>query len=191
MDKLLNLKIKMRNYYDHSLLIKQFTIALFFLALSSFVFSQTLNSKMDKLVEKLDLLAIKSPLELVYLQTNKDIYETGEDLWFKANILDSHSFIPSVSSKTLYLQLIDEKTGQALWNEKYEIQKGFSDGHVFFKDSLTEGVYLLAAYTGNTFFRDSTASSAICKITVKKDMKPRIIVTHDFNRLYYRPNDSI
>ena len=140
------------------------------------------NPKTDQLVEKLDLLAIKSPLELIYLQTNKDIYETGEDLWFKANILDSHSFIPSDSSKTLYLQLINEKTGQAFWNEKYEIQNGFSDGHLILAENLTEGDYLLEAYTGNTFFQDSTASSTICKITVKKDIKPRITVTHDFNR---------
>jgi len=181
----------MTNYHYHSMQFKRFTIAIFFLAFSSFAFSQSLNPKMDKLVEKLNLLAVKSPLELVYLQTNKDIYETGEDLWFKAYILDSHSFIPSVSSKTLYLQLIDEKTGQALWNEKYEIQKGFSDGHLLLQENLTEGDYLLAAYTGNTFFRDSTASTAICKISVKKDMKPRITVTHHFNRLYYRPNDSI
>jgi hypothetical protein len=181
----------MTNYHDHRLLGKRFTTALFFLALSSFAFSQSLDPKMDKLVEKLNLLAVKSPLELIYLQTNKDIYETGEDLWFKAYILDSHSFIPSVSSKTLYLQLIDEKTGEALWNEKYEIKKGFSDGHLLLQENLTEGDYLLAAYTGNTLFRDSTASSAICRITVKKDMKPRITVTHDFNRLYYRPNDSI
>lgn len=29
------------------------------------------------------------PSELIYLQTGKDIYETGEDLWFKAYQLDA------------------------------------------------------------------------------------------------------
>lgn len=32
------------------------------------------------------------PPELIYIQTSKDIYETGEDLWFKAYQLDAQSF---------------------------------------------------------------------------------------------------
>ena len=49
------------------------------------------------------------PSELVYLQTNKGIYETGEDLWFKAYGLDAQSFGLSDRSKTLYLQMMDAK----------------------------------------------------------------------------------
>ena len=30
-------------------------------------------------------------LELVYLQTDKGIYETGEDLWFKTYVMDAQS----------------------------------------------------------------------------------------------------
>ena len=33
-------------------------------------------------------------LELVYLQTDKGIYETGEDLWFKTYTLDAQSLAP-------------------------------------------------------------------------------------------------
>ena len=91
---------------------------------------------MDKLAGELNSLVKNSPAELVYLQTNKGIYESGEDLWFKAYLLDTRSFIPSVQSQTLYLQVINEKTGQAVWQEKYEVRNGFADGHVFLPDSL-------------------------------------------------------
>ena len=38
--------------------------------------------------------------ELVYLQTDKGIYETGEDLWFKTYTLDAQSLALSDRSKT-------------------------------------------------------------------------------------------
>jgi len=153
--------------------------------------AQTNNPLMDKLADRINSPALKTPVELVYLQTNKDIYETGEDLFFKAYILDRHSFIPSATCKTLYLQLINEKSGLAIISDKYEIQNGFADGHAFLPENLTEGDYILAAYTVNSFYNDSTAQNAVCRIKVKKDVNPHISVTHDFNRFYYGSKDSI
>jgi hypothetical protein len=46
-------------------------------------FSQV-NPIAEKLAGPLRLFAKNSPSELVYIQANKGIYETGEDLWFKA-----------------------------------------------------------------------------------------------------------
>ena len=171
--------------------VKKFFLLLLFSMISLYNVAQTGNVSMDKLADRINSLALKSPIELVYLQTNKDIYESGEDLWFKAYVLDRHSFIPSTSCKTLYLQLINEKSGLAVLSDKYEILNGFADGHAFLQDNLPEGDYLLAAYTGNSFYNDSTAQNGVCRIKVKKDVKPRISVTHEFNRLFYRPKDSI
>ncbi|MCD8262619.1 MAG: hypothetical protein LUD15_15045, partial [Bacteroides sp.] len=43
------------------------------------------------------------PSELLYIQTSKGIYETGEDLWFKVYQLDAQSLGLSTGSETLYL----------------------------------------------------------------------------------------
>lgn len=53
------------------------------------LFSQTQNpaSSIDQLAERLNSHAKNHPPEQVYLQTSKGIYESGEDLWFKAYIL--------------------------------------------------------------------------------------------------------
>jgi len=177
---------------SNSKLFKKYLISLFIFSFSPFIaISQTSNVIMDKLLEQLQSLSQNSQAELVYLQTNKDIYETGEDLWFKAYLLDNHNFTPSGLSQTLYLQVINEKTGLAVWNEKYEIQNGFADGHVFLQDNLIEGNYLLAAYTGSSFYNDSTGFNAFYKIKVKKNMNPRITVKNEFNRLFYNVNDTI
>lgn len=146
---------------------------------------------MEKLANRLNALTQKSPAELAYIQTSKGIYETGEDLWFKVYLLDAHYFVPSALSRTLYLQMVKENTNRVVWQEKYEIKNGFADGHVFLRDSLSEGDYLLEAYTGHSFFNDSTAFYATRKITLRKNMAPRPAVTAGLNRVFYKKGDPI
>ena len=57
-------------------------------------------------------------LELVYLQTDKGIYETGEDLWFKTYTLDAQSLALSDRSKTLFVEMLNAKDS-IVWQEKY------------------------------------------------------------------------
>lgn len=90
------------------------------------------------------------PSELVYLQTNKGIYETGEDLWFKAYGLDAQSFGLSDRSKTLYLQMMDAKDS-VVWREKYPIENGIADGHVYMDEKLVEGIFLWKHIPGTRF----------------------------------------
>jgi hypothetical protein len=140
---------------------------------------------------KLNSIDKKQSTELIYLQTSKGIYEAGEDLWFKAYILDAQHFIPSGLSKTLYLQLINEETRQIFWQEKYEIIKRFADGHVFLQDTLPEGNYLLAAFTANSFFNDSSEFESFRRIIVKKDMKPRVSVKAEFSQPVFSEGETI
>ena len=88
------------------------------------------QQSVDLLSSKLDSLAKRQASELNYIQTNKDIYETGEDLWFKTYVLDAQFLTPSLLSQTLYLQLLNKKNKQAVWEEKYPLENGFANGHV-------------------------------------------------------------
>jgi hypothetical protein len=134
------------------------------------VHSQSLNNRQNELALKLHSLAKNAPPELAYIQTSKDIYETGEDLWFKVYLLDAQYLTPSGLSETLYLQLLNESTKKAVWQEKYEIQNGFADGRVNLESSLPEGDYFLSAYTANSFFNDSTEFYAVRRIKVVTDI---------------------
>jgi len=145
----------------------------------------------DQLAEGLHNLTKSQAPELVYIQTSKGIYETGEDLWFKAYILNAQYFSPSLLSKTLYLQLLKEGNNHPVWQEKYEIRSGFADGHVFLQDTLPEGEYLLAACTGYSIFNDSSEFNAVRKITVKKDMQPQVSLTAKFSKPSFTKGDTI
>lgn len=93
--------------------------------------------------------------DVVYLQTSKGIYETGEDVWFKAYLFDAQSFGFSDRSKTLYLQMVDKKDS-VVWQEKYPIENGIAEGHVYIDEKLTEGAYSLEGYTRYSFRNDTT-----------------------------------
>ena len=83
------------------------------------------QQSIDSVICKMREDIFSRPSELIYLQTGKDIYEAGEDLWFKAYQLDVQTFGLSDKSKTLYLQMINSKDS-VVWQEKY--QDGIANG---------------------------------------------------------------
>lgn len=180
--------IQYRNFIS---LVKSAFIVVLFLCFYHSSLSQNNNQPFEKLSIQLDSLSHNHAAELIYLQTSKGIYETGEDLWFKAYILNAQYLTPSALSQTLYLQLLNTKNLQPVWQEKYEINNGFSDGHVFINDTLSEGNYLLAAYTQHSFSKNQSYFKYIRKIVVKKDLKPRVTVTAEFSQTSFGKGDSI
>lgn len=109
------------------------------------------------------------PSELIYLQTGKDIYETGEDLWLKAYQLDAKSFALSEQSETLYLQMLNDKDS-VVWAEKYPIEKGITEGHVYIDAKLSEGNYRLGTYTRHSYYNDTTGISPERKIRIVRNI---------------------
>ena len=108
-------------------------------------------------------------LELVYLQTDKGIYETGEDLWFKTYTLDAQSLALSDRSKTLFVEMLNAKDS-IVWQEKYPILSGIAEGHVYVDKDLKEGDYRIHAYTRFSFLNDTLRPVYPKKIRVVKSI---------------------
>lgn len=102
------------------------------------------------------------PEERLYLQTSKDIYETGEDLWFKAYQLNTQSFSLSDKSKTLYLEMAG-LNDSVVWQEKYPVRYGITAGHVYVDERLPEGEYRLRGYTKCSFYMNDTVTPIASK----------------------------
>ncbi|WP_156101300.1 hypothetical protein [Flavobacterium gilvum] len=130
----------------------------------------------DNLAEQLQSLSKNNASDLVYLQTSKGIYETEEDFWFKGYVLDAQNFTPSVRNKILFVQLIQDKTDKAVWENKYEIENGFVNGHLFLQDTLQEGIYTLAAYSSASYMKNTKEFYAVKKLEILKTInhKPTI-----------------
>ena len=142
-----------------------------------FLFGMNLTTSMvhsqesiDSLVNHIESSFSSHPSESIYFQTSKDIYETGEDLWFKAYQLDAQTFGLSDKSKTLYLQMINPKDS-VVRQEKYPIENGIVSGHVYIDEKLSEGDYFLEGYTKHSFYKNDTAGiTPTRKIRIVKNM---------------------
>lgn len=107
--------------------------------------------------------------ELIYLQTDKGIYETGEDLWFKAYSLNAHDLFLSNRSKTLFVEMFNTKDS-IVWQEKYPILSGIVEGHIYVDKELKEGDYSIHAYTRYSFQNDSLRPVYPKKIHIVKNI---------------------
>ncbi len=132
--------------------------------------------------------------DIVYLLPSKEICETGEDLWFKAYLMDKQTLALSDKSQTLYLQVRNEK-GEVIWSEKYPLMAGRGDGHIYIGENWQQGDYYMEGYTRSSFTADSTTNThprrirvvervtqmdSISAETVKSDSIQRLTAKHRF-----------
>ncbi len=133
--------------------------------------------------------------DIVYLLPSKEICETGEDLWFKAYLMDKQTLALSDKSQTLYLQVRNEK-GEVIWSEKYPLMAGRGDGHIYIGENWQQGEYYMEGYTRSSFTADSTTNThprrirvvervtqmdSISAETVKSDSIQRLTAKHRFD----------
>ena len=108
--------------------------------------------------------------EKLFVQTNKNIFVAGEELWFKAWIVNSLSHKYFSHSKTLFVDLVNEKdsaVAQLLLN----IPSQKTEGLIRLSDSLREGYYWLRLYTA-TIQKYDTNSVLVSPIYVTNKKFP-------------------
>ena len=93
--------------------------------------------------------------DFVYLFPSKEIAETGEDLFFKAYLMDKETMALSRRSLTLYLEIRTERDS-LVWSEKYPLVDGRGDGHIYIGQNWPQGEYFLEGYTKSSFTADTT-----------------------------------
>jgi hypothetical protein len=89
-------------------------------------------------------LGEKYPQEKIYLHTDKNFYNAGETIWFKAYLL-SDNFITALS-KTVYAELLDDK-GSLLQKKMMPVYESGAASHFDLPDSMTNTRVYIRAYT--------------------------------------------
>jgi hypothetical protein len=85
-------------------------------------------------------------VEKVYLHTDRDSYYPGDDIWFKAYLIDdSYNQLTSHSSN-LYVELISPEL-KIIDNHVIKLSEGLGNGDFHLPDSLRSGMYRLRSYT--------------------------------------------
>jgi hypothetical protein len=84
--------------------------------------------------------------EKIYVHTNKTFYVAGEIIWFKIYCVNGNSYKMSDLSKVAYVDILDNNH-VAVMQCKIALSKGSGSGSLIIPVSLTNGHYLLRAYT--------------------------------------------
>src|SRR5689334_22651695 len=102
------------------------------------------TTKAQKPDELLSQLSDQSPIEKVYLHLDRDIYMSGETIWFKAYLLSD--FLPDTISTSLYVELLDE-TSRIISRKIEPVLFYSARGQIELSDSLSTGSYFIRAYS--------------------------------------------
>ncbi len=84
--------------------------------------------------------------EELYLQTDRDLYIVGEQVWFKINKLSALSNKPENVSKVVYIELLNS-TGYPVIQIKLKADRDSESSSFSLSDTLSSGNYLIRAYT--------------------------------------------
>ena len=116
---------------------------------------------LKKILLQIEKYRTEFPQEKVHLHMDKPYYAIGDNIWFKAYVVNAEKNELSDLSKILYVELINDKDSvkQSL---KLPLSLGLASGDFALADSLKEGNYRVRAYTtwmrnfGEEFFFDKT-----------------------------------
>jgi len=93
-----------------------------------------------------DPKAYKLFFEKVYLHTDREYYASGDDLWFKAYLVNATSNYPTFTSNNLYVELVSPDS-KIMASEIIRLDDGMGTGDFKLTDSVPGGTYHLRAYT--------------------------------------------
>lgn len=85
-------------------------------------------------------------VEKVYLHTDRDCYYPGDDIWFKAYLIDASYRLLSNHSNNLHVELISPAS-KIIDSHIIRLNEGLGNGDFRLPENLKSGRYRLRAYT--------------------------------------------
>lgn len=93
-----------------------------------------------------DSLNARNFSEEIYLQTDRDIYFTGEQIWLKVIKMERMTGFPIDVSQVVYLEMLGG-SDNVISQVKINASGSFANGIIRIPDTLSTGNYLIRAYT--------------------------------------------
>lgn len=132
--------------------------------------------------EQLEEYELPQKGEKVYVHHDKPYYVAGENLWFKAYVVDMVSDMVSKSNGAFFAELISPE-GKLIFSEMYPMNDGTSHGEIQIPDNLKSGEYILKAYP--RWMKGAN-------LNMEYQEKLEIYTTHEENELFRKiQSDSI
>lgn len=108
--------------------------------------------------------------ETPYLHLNKTSFLSGEEIWFKAYVMEQNSKKPHPTTSNLYVSIFDA-SGALKDQQLVHIKKGFGYGSIYLDSTYTKDKYYLKASTKwmKNFKEDHSFSQKIKIVSSQKE----------------------
>lgn len=127
--------------------------------------------------------------EKIYLHIDKPLYKPGEEIWFKAYLINGATNQPSGKSDVVYAELIDPR-GNVSKTLTLQVINGACNGNFSLDENINGGIFKIKAYS--TWMKNFGIDYFFEKdIQVQKVVYPRILAKIDFKRETYAPGDTV
>ena len=114
-------------------------------------------------------------IEKVYLHTDRTYYFPGDDIWFKAYLIDAADRLLSDNSNNLHVELISPSS-KIIASKLIRLDNGLGNGDFRLPDSIKSGRYKFRAYTNYIRnFSDQLFFSKEIIVTNSTDKKEEIL----------------
>ncbi len=124
--------------------MKQFTIVLFILFFGFPLCAQS-QIPSDNPEANLDAY-FAEPRESLYLHLNKQVYVTGEHLWFSGYVYDRKEGMPFTETRNVHIGLYDAQ-GRRLQRHLFHAKNGYLSGQMYLDSTIATGHYQVRAMT--------------------------------------------
>jgi hypothetical protein len=137
---------------------------------------------------------LKLFFEKVYLHLDREYYVLGDDIWYKAYLVNGQNNYPIYTSNNLYVELI-APDASVVFRNITRLDNGAGNGDFRLTDSLQPGTYHIRAYTnwmrnfGDNFIydREIKVGAKINSNTEKSIVKNKSTTIKEAYRLQFYP----
>ncbi len=96
--------------------------------------------------ELLQEYMLNHPNENFVIQTDRDLYFSGTELWYSIWSLDDQVLCPFSYSGIVYVELMD-KNGESIVQQTLKLEKHKASGRIILPEQIASGTYYLQAYS--------------------------------------------
>jgi hypothetical protein len=107
---------------------------------------QVKQNFLDVLTDKFQKYCNLYPQEEIYVNTDRQEYVAGEEVWFSIYLIDRQTAKPSCDSRIAYFEILNPENRPVV-QKRISLEKGFGPGQIVFPDTISSGIYTLRAYT--------------------------------------------
>ena len=123
--------------------MKRYFSSIFLFCLFSSLFSQQLNEKVSVLLND---ISDNQPADQLFLHTDRNLYHTGDTIWFQAYIRDYQTGVFETGSLSLHVFLLNSEHS-TIDSARFRISYSTASGWLKVPDTASVGDYSIVAFT--------------------------------------------